>query len=404
MVTLFIAVMLGIFLFAYLNLVSGQRALVSRSQAWNGTIGMAEAGIEEALAQLNPAAPQAAVVDLTANGWGQPSGGVYGPKTRSLIGGSYSVLYTTNLFPILYCTGYVAVPSMPGSLSRVVRVTTRILPLFNVAFGSVSSIAMNGSGLAANSFDSGKTNLSTNGQYDQSKTSTNGSVASVTGPVDLGNHTIAGNLYLGPTAQYNNGAGQVSGTIFNDFNVTYPDVVLPSTTFLPALANNLNIGGVTYKYAFLVGGDYKIPDSGSVYVAPGVTVRLRVDALSFNPANIFIASATNLAGTLTVYQVQGTCSMSGNTTVQSGKAQNFFYFGLPGVTSITYAGTSSFVGCIYAPEADLTLNGGGANIGLIGSSITKTITMNGHYDFHFDEALLRLGPSRGYSATSWTEL
>jgi len=33
------------------------------------------------------------------------------------------------------------------------------------------------------------------------------------------------------------------------------------------------------------------------------------------------------------------------------------YYGLPGVTSVTFGGTSSFVGVIYAPEASLTLNG-----------------------------------------------
>jgi hypothetical protein len=62
------------------------------------------------------------------------------------------------------------------------------------------------------------------------------------------------------------------------------------------------------------------------------------------------------------------------------------------------------VGVIYAPSAELTLNGGGNNNGLIGSSITKTITMNGHYDFHYDEALGNLGPAAGFAPTSWTEL
>jgi len=30
--------------------------------------------------------------------------------------------------------------------------------------------------------------------------------------------------------------------------------------------------------------------------------------------------------------------------------------------------------------------------------------MNGHYDFHYDQALGRTGPARGYLATSWQEL
>ena len=57
LVTLFMACLLGTFLFSYLYLVLNQRALVSRSQGWNASMGMAEAGIEEALAQLNRCAP-----------------------------------------------------------------------------------------------------------------------------------------------------------------------------------------------------------------------------------------------------------------------------------------------------------------------------------------------------------
>jgi len=76
---------------------------------------------------------------------------------------------------------------------------------------------------------------------------------------------------------------------------------------------------------------------------------------------------------------------------------------LPSNTSITYSGTSMFIGTIYAPNADFTMSGGGNNNGLIGSSITKTITLNGHYNFHFDENLLN-GQPRGYTIAAWREL
>lgn len=97
--------------------------------------------------------------------------------------------------------------------------------------------------------------------------------------------------------------------------------------------------------------------------------------------------------------------MSGNVTVDSGRARNFYYYGLPGVSNITYGGNSSFIGVIYAPEATLTLNGGGNNNGIVGASLTKSImAMNGHYNFHFDEDLLSSGPIRAYIVTSWHEL
>src|SRR5579859_3807105 len=78
MVTLFVASLFGMFLFSYLYLVRNQKVLVTRSQAWNASMAAAEAGIEEGLAQLDPGVTQSNI-DLTSNGWGSPSGGLYGP-------------------------------------------------------------------------------------------------------------------------------------------------------------------------------------------------------------------------------------------------------------------------------------------------------------------------------------
>src|SRR5438552_17658575 len=80
MITLFTACIIGVALGSYLLLVRSQDILVVRSQAWNAALAMAEAGAEEAMAQLNPGATADTVmVDRTANGWGAPPGGAYGP-------------------------------------------------------------------------------------------------------------------------------------------------------------------------------------------------------------------------------------------------------------------------------------------------------------------------------------
>lgn len=399
--TLTISTVLG----SYLALISSRYKVTIRSQSWNAAVPVMEAGIEEALTHI-----QDDLNNPGANGWtlgtlgGQP---VYF-KQRTFSDGSYflvNIYYgsggTTNL-PYVYSTGYVPLPfSSSTYVSRTAKITGTNTPLINLAFGAVDSITMHGNGLASDSFNSSNPALSTNGQYDPTKTSTNGSVASVYGPVSFGNHSIAGNLYLGPTATSGVSSGQVSGQIYTDFNVSFPDVVLPSTSWVPASTST--VGGKTV-YNFTSSGDYSVGGSNDILVQPGVTVRLRVDATSFSPGNIHILSTNGTSGTLTVYQVSGSAGMSGNVTIDSGRARNFWYFGLPGVTSVTYGGNSSFIGVMYAPEADLTLNGGGNNNGLIGASITKSITMNGHYDFHFDEDLLSVGPSRSYIVTSWKEL
>ena len=53
MVALVTALILGIALASYLMLMQHQSRMVNRGQAWNHALALAEAGVEDALAQLN---------------------------------------------------------------------------------------------------------------------------------------------------------------------------------------------------------------------------------------------------------------------------------------------------------------------------------------------------------------
>ena len=76
---LFIAI-LSLVLASYLGLSAAQTVSVARSQAWNAAIAVAEAGVEESLAQLN-AGIGIGALNLTANGWEAKSGGNCGPTS-----------------------------------------------------------------------------------------------------------------------------------------------------------------------------------------------------------------------------------------------------------------------------------------------------------------------------------
>src|SRR5262245_54273296 len=198
MVTLFMVGLLGFFLFAYLYLVRTQRGFVARSQGWNAAMAMAEAGIEEALAQLNPGAP-APSIDRSANGWGTPTNGIYGPVTRSMTNNSsYSVVYTTDTSPVIISTGTVYVASINATLTRVVRVTTADAGLFKAGLATKYNLDLKGNNVETDSFNSAVASLSTAGQYDPLKTSTNGDLASIAGIVNVGNATVNGTVLLGP--------------------------------------------------------------------------------------------------------------------------------------------------------------------------------------------------------------
>ena len=51
------------------------------------------------------------------------------------------------------------------------------------------------------------------------------------------------------------------------------------------------------------------------------------------------------------------------------------------------------------------MNGGGNNdIDFVGAVVVNTVTMNGHYSFHYDEALGNLSGGGTCAVTAWNEL
>jgi hypothetical protein len=414
MVSLFISFLFGMFLYSYLNSVQDQKRMIARSHAWNSALTLAEGGVEEALAQLNPGAPQP-VIDKTANGWGAASGGLYGPISRSLSSGSYSAVFTTDTNPVIYATGYVTIPALSTTLKRVLRVGTSTAPLFSVAMGSRNGIDLKGNNVSTDSFNSALAALSTNGKFDPSKTSTNGDIASIAGLVNVGNANVTGSLNLGPTATDSvSKNGFVQGGVFQDFNVEFEDVVLPpnSSSWVPAVALKTPqvINGVSYQYVFGVsggnaGGDYTINSlNANVYVATNTTVRLKLTG-SATAGTIEVDGSGAGSGKLSIWMDGPSFTLSGNDVVDGGSAANFAYYGTTNNTQISFTGNAAFIGTIYAPEADIKLGGGGKTAyDFIGAVIGNTITMNGHFNFHYDENLLAAGPARGFVATSWREL
>jgi hypothetical protein len=414
MITLFMVCLLGFFVYAYLYLARAQRTLEARSQAWNSALALAEAGVEEALAQLNPGAP-APNVDRSANGWGAASGGLYGPVTRTFSNlGTYSVVVTTDPFPIIYSTGYVAVPYLSDTISRGIRVITTNTALLTAAMATQYNIDLKGNGVGTDSFNSAIPTLSSNGYYVASKASTNGDIASIAGIVNVGNGNVNGSVLLGPSATDTiSKNGFVSGGVSNDFNVTFEDVVLPSSTWLPTPSTNLVINAITYNYVFpdlpiSAGGVttyYSISGlNGNLYVGTNQNVTVLITG-NASPGTIRVAGTGTSAGKLSIYMDGTSFTLTGNDTVDGGNAANLSYFGTTNNTSITFSGNASFTGTIYAPEADFKLGGGGNNTyDFVGASVTKSVTMNGHFNFHFDENLLTAGPREGFVAHSWSEL
>jgi hypothetical protein len=180
----------------------------------------------------------------------------------------------------------------------------------------------------------------------------------------------------------------------------------PTTVYTYAQdTTTMTTTSATYEYA-LGTGNYQMQSlsmtGGKLIVTGDAVLYVTGDVSMTGQAQLIVAPG----GSLKIYVAGSSANFGGNGILnQSGDTTKFTYFGLPGNTSLGLSGNSSFTGTFYAPNANFALNGGGNNdYDFAGASVTKTVSMHGHFKFHYDERLGRVvGPVR-YRAASWNEL
>jgi hypothetical protein len=440
--TVVVIALIGFVLASYLGLVQSQNIATARSQAWNSSVPIIEAGIEDALTHLNVHAAN----DLACDGWTQ-AGSHYFIKRN--LGDGYYVVTISNWFagasngnPVIESRGYVNVPLLAGAspnwmfadaspslpaqnyLARGVRVTTGKQGLFTKAMVAKGQITLSGNA-ETDSFNSEDPAWSTNGLYDPNpaKTRDNGDVATngqlireinATGNVKIRGHVstgpggtvgFTGNTAIGSKTFVDGGnTGIEPGWFKDDMNVSFPDVGVPFTGgyFTPS-AGTYN--GTNYHY--VIGeGNWRM---SSLSMSSTKVMMVTGNAVLYVTGNVSLSGQAYIAiapgASLKLY-VGGSASLSGQGVANAtGNARNFVLYGLPSCQNLSLSGNSAFIGIIYAPNADFTLSGGGSDeVDFIGASITKTVNMSGKYNFHYDESLATWGPAKGFTVTSWNEM
>ncbi|HXT38865.1 MAG TPA: hypothetical protein VN887_02470 [Candidatus Angelobacter sp.] len=456
--TMLVAFVVGMALAGYLTLVSFQSQSTLRSLAWNSSIPATEAGVEEALTALY----YYGTTNLSAGFWTMNADGFYHKTGR--LGNSSTLsflMYDVGIkpppplgpdTPIIECIGYSPTPPnlttyyikpygmILGGLvpaytpelqmtKRKVRVLAKRQTPTRNAMLAKGQIDLKGNNIATDSFDSQDPNYSTNGKYDSSKHKANGDVATNQGlvnSVNVGNADILGHVHTGPNGSVSIGAngsvgdlswkssgntGVEPGYTADDSNVDITDVQTP-----PWVSGGYSTpsGG---KWPPLVGSTYDlILAGGNNYVVNG-NFSGKIIVVGSGNANVYISPSGSFSMTgqdqitistntsLQVYNAASSASIGGNGVVNNADALAFLYWGLPSNTSISYNGNAAFTGVIYAPEADFTLGGGGNNTyDFVGASVTKSVTMNGHFNFHYDESIGRRFPIGQYVVGLWNEI
>ena len=170
---------------------------------------------------------------------------------------------------------------------------------------------------------------------------------------------------------YNRITGYTYQTITYTYNTTTTNSTTSTETYNYVLDSenyqltSLSMSGqakmlVKGNAVHYVSGDVSITGQGQIIILPGASLKLYVGGAS--------------------------AQLAGNGVMnQNADATKFSYYGLPGNTSVQMTGNAAFTGTIYAPNADFHLGGGGNDVyDCVGATVTETVSMNGHFNFHYD--------------------
>lgn len=444
LITLLTALVIGMSLVSYLLLVNNESRSVSRSQLWNQSLVVAEAGVEDGLAFINQYAGSDNIAAWTgtaaANNWTVSVSNPNVYYTKRYLDAAHTTYYTVyvtnngSYSPSVRATGFVPGPkwvSGAAPLSRTVVIQAKTDMLFNAAMAAIGAIDLKGNGIATDSFDSNATNWP--GYWTNTIRKPGGDVEtdSTITNFTLGNANIAGRARTGPGGGYsiqaNGSVGDLAwvdagtsgiepGWFSDDMNVTFKDPILPTITQLPAAGTGMGGSGVApdgnpYAHVFtslaVNNGYYSVNDNGDIYVGTNITLMIHVlpSVSTFSPNNLVVAGTGSSAAKLICYVDCPACTLGSGDYTESRIAGNMVFYGTPTCTTLNYKGNGDFTGAMYFPRADFQLAGGGNGIlDFVGSSVTKTVQMNGHYHFHFDEALRKINPNNAYVAAAWVEV
>ena len=446
LITAIMLVFVSTALASYLLLSQNEYSLVARSQTWNSSMALTEAGVEDAMAFMNKyegdfnmvtnwsSAASAAEDNWTVSGSTYSMHRIVGdqigyydvsiddsdpgsPKITSAGVASTAAIAARSSF-MLAAAG-LPLSASPAPVTRKILVKTVYSALFPGAITTLLNIDLNGQNVMVDSFDSTLTNASIwnpvlgYGTYNQSIARAGGNVATdsaLVGAISIGQANIYGHLdtgpggaatvgkngYAGPLPQL--GSGIQPGYSADDMNMVFPPVVLPDGAYfwtsIPANGTITNSGNY-----------YTVGIFNSLTInATNVTIYVNGNISLSGGSAITVGSQ---ASRVTLYVSGSTISMSGNATINNltQRAGVLGVYGLPSLTSIDFGGNAAFTGTIYAPQADFQFGGGGNNTyDYVGSLVAHSAKLNGHANFHYDESLKRNGPGIGYIPFSWKEI
>jgi hypothetical protein len=416
------AMVIGIALTGVMVMAEFENGTVARSQAWNTSMVVAEAGIEDALALLNKNVGTSTswTNNLTGDGWTNVSGVVSTTRymgTNSYNKSNYYTVYITNSTSPsnILAVGTVWYPDPwhgTTQISRAVDITTTSNGLSTYGILLRNGVTLSGA-ISVQSFNSHTasngvftTNLNTGvvtigtiesnvmGEISGSGGVTvYGTVNTSPNLVGTGDINTSGNVSIGDTNWVNGKTNGIQpGHGLDTLNLSIPAAPLPPTSYSynnPSLPAGGTFGGTNYT-SILTTGTYEISSSVSLSGQQNMLINGNV--------TLIITGSLSLSGQSYIYiqpgstvtnYVGGGISISGQGVANGGGyATNYTLIGYGTNQSLAYSGNSEFVGTIDAPSYAISLTGGGSTpVNFVGGLVGQSLKISGGYFFVYDQSL-----------------
>lgn len=413
MIAVMFAALIAVGIGSFLSLAQTENRLSNIAFNTNNSLNLAEAGIEKALYALNHEAwdgwemqgTDDAVMNQIRLDLGSGITGVIDAKIKDVRGN-----------PIVYAQGVTVLPGRPNATKQV-EVHLRRRSLFSNGITTRSRIIFKGGNPKVASYRSSfgrpKVPITVPG-LPETNYFDNGTIASVSvqpDDVEVGNADIWGHVATGggrPNVGPNGtilGADSPPGIkidphrIARDFDSVFPDIrppgkwdrdrsshinatetiTGPTVTKVPHITLNGSVLTIKGDVTLYVTGNIDVSGTGGIVVEENSRLQIFVDGYVKIGGN-GVSNNTDDPAKMVIY---GT-----------GTAQSF-----------DLGGNGLWQASFYAPNANFKLAGGGGTGYMNGAIVGNTVTINGTYEFMYDEDLEQLvSPAPTFRMLSWREL
>lgn len=427
-VALILAVLSGVAVASYMRLGKTTMQLSDRAFYANAAVNLAETGLEQAMWSINQG------VAGNSDAWA--SWTLSGSKaTRTFTGtdfgantsGQVKVViegYTGASAPVVYAMSTITPPT-GATINKWLKVELTKRGRFANGLVAKDRIVFNGNNVKVDSWNSDPDNNDATASipYAAGVRRDNGTVASAAiyvNSVLINNADVWGYAATGGAQPQVGANGSILGADSAASGYSQIDPRRVSTDFT-ATFDILNYTGASTSRAAISGSETIAATGNVTYSLPNIDLK-NSQKLVIDSGNVTLlltgAQAINVVGnasieikagaTLTIYSA-GDIKIAGNglaNLTNQPKAFQFYGTKAAGGTlqDIQIAGNGVLSGVVYAPNADIDLDGGGNSGQVAGSMVGTNITLVGNSNFHYDESLADLDTGNPFGIKLWSEL